>query len=303
MAHNGFSQLFESLDKCPRKKVVLAGSHDPHALEAVLTAEREGKIDYLLVGDMEETKRIAEDLGFSLLRDKTVTANSPEEAAVLSVKAIREKRGDFLMKGKMETATLLHQAVNKETGIGKGSLMSHLAIIESPRYHKLLGITDGGMIPYPDLEQKKGILINALDFFNSLGVEKPKVGIMAAVEVVNPKMPETLDGDTIKKESLKGAFGNCIVEGPISFDLAVSRESALIKGFESPVSGDCDIMVVPNITAGNLLVKGLSILGGGKFAGLVLGAKVPIVLSSRGSSFEEKYISLLLCAACKLKED
>ena len=303
MECTGFSQLFECLDKGPKKRVVLAGSNDPHALEAVLTAEKEGKIDYLLFGNIEETKRIAEELRFPISTYKVIETDSQEEAAVLSVKAIRDKEGDFLMKGKMETATLLHEVVNKERGIGKGSLMSHLAIIESPKYHKLLGITDGGMVPYPDLEQKEGILKNALDFFRGIGVEKPKAGIMAAVEVVNPKMPETLDGQKLKEKSMEGEFGDCLVEGPISFDLAVSRESALIKGYESPVSGDCDILLVPNITAGNLLVKGLSLLGGGRFAGLVLGAKVPIVLSSRGSSFEEKYISLLLCAAHKLKED
>ena len=303
MACTSFSELFQCLDEGERKKVVLAGSHDSHALEAVLTAEREGKIDYLLVGDIDKTNEIATELGFFISTDKLVKADSPLEAAVISVKAIRDKKGDFLMKGKMETATLLHEVVNKETGIGKGSLMSHLAIIESPRYHKLLGITDGGMIPYPDYEQKKGILLNALDFFRGIGVDKPKAGIMAAIEVVNPKMPETIDGEKLKEESFEGVFGDCVVEGPISFDLAVSKEAALIKGYESPVSGDCDILVVPNITAGNLLVKGLSLLGGGKFAGLVLGAQVPIVLSSRGSSFEEKYISLLLCAAHKIKED
>ena len=154
------------------------------------------------------------------------------------------------------------------------------------------------MIPYPDLEQKKGIVKNAVELFHGLGYVTPKVGIMAAVEVMNPKIQETVDGEELKALSQREQyFGDCIIEGPISFDLAVSSEAAKIKEYQSPVAGDVDIMVMPNLTAGNLTVKALICLGNGKMAGCVLGAKVPIVVTSRGSSFEEKYISLLLCAA------
>ncbi len=298
MSYKNFKDLFADKNKGIKKKVVLAGSEDPHALEAVLLAAKEGYIEYILIGDRERTQDIARSLGYEIGVDEIISSSNPEEAAFLAVEEIRLAHGDFLMKGKIETSILLKQVVNKDTGIGTGKLMSHIVLIESPNYHKLLGITDGGMIPYPDLEQKKGIVKNAVELFHGLGYVTPKVGIMAAVEVMNPKIQETVDGEELKALSQREQyFGDCIIEGPISFDLAVSSEAAKIKEYQSPVAGDVDIMVMPNLTAGNLTVKALICLGNGKMAGCVLGAKVPIVVTSRGSSFEEKYISLLLCAA------
>ena len=297
MTHRSFEELFSQMDGAVKKKVVLAAAQDPHALEAVLKAAAEGFIEYVLVGDPQTTERVAFDLGYEISSEMVVKAEDPLQAAILSVDLVRRGEGDFLMKGKMETAILLKQVVDKERGIGTGRLMSHLAIIDSPNYHKLLAVSDGGMILYPDIHQKVGILENALQFFRSLGYEKTKIGVMAAVETVNPKMQETLDGELLKKMAMEGKWGNCIVEGPISFDLAVSREAAEIKGFFSPVAGDVDLMLMPSIAAGNLTVKALATLGGAKMAGCVLGAKAPIVVPSRGSSLEEKYISLLLSAA------
>ncbi|MDX9889048.1 MAG: phosphate acyltransferase [Anaerovoracaceae bacterium] len=298
MIYRNFSELFDLRNNHVKKTVVLAGAEDPHALEAVLLAAKQEGLEYILVGDKSRTQQVAKSLGYDINADFIISATSPEEAALLGVEQIRLMKGDFLMKGKMETSVLLKQVVDKERGIGTGNLMSHIAVVESPYYHKLLGITDGGMIPLPDLEQKKGIIKNALHLFHGLGYKSPKVGIMAAVEKMNPKIQETVDGQDLKDLSLQtGYFGDCILEGPISFDLAVSQESAKIKGYQSPVSGDVDIMLMPNLTAGNLTVKALVCLGNAKMAGCVLGAKVPIVVTSRGSSLEEKSISLLLCAA------
>jgi phosphate butyryltransferase len=298
MNYKNFEELFAVKNNGRKKKVVLAGADDLHALEAVLLGAKEGRVEYILVGDTREIQDVAKTLGYDLHAQEIIRASTPEEAAFLAVEQIRLKQGDFLMKGKMETSVLLRQVVNKDTGIGLGKLMSHIAIVESPGYHKLLAMTDGGMIPYPDIEQKKGIIRNSVEFFHGLGYEAPKVGVMAAVETVNPKIQETVDGGILKRFSKNnGSFGKCIVEGPISFDLAVSRESSAAKGYESPVAGDVDIMVMPNLTAGNLTVKALSCLGGAKVAGCILGASVPIVLTSRGSTLEEKYISLLLCGA------
>jgi phosphate butyryltransferase len=297
MAYRNFEELFSKMEGSAKKKVVLAGAQDAHALEAVLKAAKEGFIEYLLVGKPDATVALAYELGYEISSREVVQAEDPLQAAILSVDFVRKGEGDFLMKGKMETATLLKQVVDREQGIGTGNLMSHLAIIDSPRYHKLLAVSDGGMILYPDISQKIGILENALEFFRNIGTEKPKVGVMAAVETVNPKMQETLDGASLKKMAEEGRWGDCLVEGPISFDLAVSREAAEIKGFESPVAGEVDLMLMPSIAAGNLTVKALATLGEAKMAGCVLGAKVPVVVPSRGSSLEEKYISLLLCAA------
>ena len=175
--------------------------------------------------------------------------------------------------------------------------MSHFVINEIPNYHKLLVTTDGGMLMYPDLEQKKHIIENAVDTLISLGYDKPKVAVLAAVERVNPKMPETVDAAKLKEMNQSGAIINCIIDGPLSYDITMNKESAKIKGVDSQVCGDADILIVPNITTGNILGKCLVYSAGAKMAGFIVGAKVPIVLTSRGSSSEEKYLSLVLCAA------
>jgi len=298
MVFSGFNDLTEAVKNSERKTVAVAGAHDEHALEAVLKASDRGLIDYILVGIADKILEIGKKSGHQIPVDKIIEENDPDRMAFKAVELIRENKGHFLMKGKMETAVIMKAVVNKETGIGTGGIMSHVAILEVPGYHKLLAITDGGMILSPDLEQKKAILKNAVDLFHRLGYDCPKVGVMAAVEVINPKMKETLDGAELKRLALEeNLFGNCLVEGPISLDLAVSIESAKIKEYKSPVAGDADILLMPDIAAGNLTVKALYCIGGAKMAGCILGAKVPVVLSSRGASLEEKFISLLLSAA------
>lgn len=290
-----FAAKAKALSKA--RTVVVAAAHDEHALEAVLKAHADGVVNYILVGHKDEIINKAENLGYVAAENCIIESRSDNEAAFKSVELIRNGQGDVLMKGKMETSTLLHEVVNRETGIGKGGIMSHMAILQIPSYHKIVGFTDGGMCMYPDLDQKQAILENALELFRGLGYQEPKVSVVAAVEVVNPKMRETIDAAEIKKMAAQGRFGRCIADGPISMDLTFSKEAAEIKGFESPVTGDVDIVLVPDIAVGNISTKGLICLAGAEMAGCVLGAKVPIVLPSRGSSFEEKYYSLMLCAA------
>ena len=170
------------------------------------------------------------------------------------------------------------------------------ALLELPGYPKLLGVTDGGMIPNPDLEGKKAIAHNAVAMFHGLGYERPLVSAVCAAENVSPKIIETVDAAALKQAALEGAFGPCYVEGPISLDLALSRESAQIKGYESPVTGETDILLVPGMAAGNMMVKSLVLFAGARMVGVVTGAKCPIALNSRSASFEEKYHSLLVCA-------
>jgi phosphate butyryltransferase len=218
-------------------------------------------------------------------------------AAEKAVALVNENKADFIMKGKIQTADLLRAVVNKEKGLRTGRVMSHFVFDEVPSYHKLIVTTDGGMMTYPDLNQKKQIIENAVDVLRAMGYDKPKVAVLAAVEKVNPKMPESVDADMLKKMNQEGKIKNCIVEGPISYDLAISKKCAEIKGFKSPVAGDADILIVPNITAGNILGKCLICSAEGKMAGFIVGAKVPIGLTSRGSSAEEKYLSLVLSAS------
>lgn len=275
----------------------MAAAHDEHALEAVIMADKNSIAEPVLVGDQPLIQKILAGFGVAENTYEIYHTENDAEAAKKSIELIREGKADFLMKGKLQTADLLREVVNKETGLSQGRPMSHVAMQEVPSYHKLLAVTDGGMMMYPDLEAKKSIVENAVEVFNKMGYENPKVGVLAAVEVVNPKMPEAVDGAELKRMNQEGIIKNCIIEGPISYDLAMNLESSKIKGYESPVVGDVDILVVPNITAGNILGKSLIYSAGAKMAGFIVGAKVPIVLTSRGASTEEKYLSLAISAS------
>ena len=242
-----------------------------------------------MIGNEEKIREISKQLNEDLKDLTIINVEEPKEAAIKAVELAREGKAQVIMKGKIQTADLLRAVVNKEKGLGTGRIMSHMAMHELPNYHKLLAVTDGGMMMYPNVQEKKQIIENAVDIFKAIGYTKPKVGILAAVENVNTKMPETVDADNLKQMN--------IIEGPISYDLVMSKESAEIKGYKSEVVADADILVVPNITTGNILGKSLVYSAEAKMAGFVIGAKVPIVLTSRGSTAEEKYLSLVLSAS------
>jgi phosphate butyryltransferase len=280
-----------------KKRVAVAAAHDEHTLEAVFRAAKDKLVEPVLIGDKEKIKKILKNLNVEFDEDSIISTNSDQEAAEKTVELINENKADFIMKGKLQTADLLKAVVNKEKGLRTGKVMSHVAILEVPTYHKLISITDGGMMMYPDVEEKKQIIENVVDVFLAMGYECPKVAVLAAVETVNPKMPETVDADLLKKMNQDGVIKNCIVEGPISVDLTLNKESAEIKGFNSPVTGDADILIAPNITTGNIMSKAILELAHGKMAGMIVGAKVPVVLTSRGATSEEKYLSLVLSAS------
>ena len=297
MVISSFSALKSRLQHLSPREAVVAAAHDEHTLQAVFAARRDGLIRPILVGRRNEIRSIAHSLGEELSPEQIVDAQDDLECAARSVALIREGKGDILIKGMLQTGTLLKAVVHRETGIRASQVMSHVAILDVPRYHKLLFITDGGMVVAPNLEQKGHILKNAVDFCRFLGYERPKAAALCAVETVNPAMPETGDALSLKEAGERGEFGPCIVEGPISLDLATDREAALVKGYHSPVAGDADILLVPAIAVGNVLGKALYGLAGGRMAGVVLGAAVPITINSRGATPEEKYYSILLCAA------
>ena len=297
MVISSFSALKSRLQHLSPREAVVAAAHDEHTLQAVFAARRDGLIRPILVGRRNEIRSIARSLGEELSPEQIVDAQDDLECAARSVALIREGNGDILIKGMLQTGTLLKAVVHRETGIRASQVMSHVAILDVPRYHKLLFITDGGMVVAPNLEQKGHILKNAVDFCRFLGYERPKAAALCAVETVNPAMPETGDALSLKEAGERGEFGPCIVEGPISLDLATDREAALVKGYHSPVAGDADILLVPAIAVGNVLGKALYGLAGGQMAGVVLGAAVPITINSRGATPEEKYYSILLCAA------
>lgn len=279
----------------PKKIAVVAADHE-HTLEALSEAAGMGMIAPVLLGN---EARIREMLTQYVFPDGSVTVidiADPVEAAQRAADLVRAGEVDAIMKGAIETGPLMKVLVNREKGIRRRDTMSLLAFMESPYYHKVFAITDVGLLTYPTLEQKAHAIQNAVEALRSLGVEKPKVAILAAVEKVNPKMKETVEAAELKKLAETGAFGPCIAEGPISYDLAMDPGAAAIKGYESPVAGDADLLVVPDIVSGNVLAKGITCTGGGKTCGTVLGAMAPLVLTSRSATAEDKYMSILLAA-------
>lgn len=298
MVYENFNQLKARVQHfTERKRVAVVAAEEEHTLEAVFHARRENIIEPVLIGDSQTILGYLEKLGESVSPDAIVHVADPLEAAARAVTMIHDQQADFLMKGKIQTADLLRVVVDRKKGLRTGRIMSHVAFLELPTYHKLLAVTDGGMVLYPHLDEKRYILENAVNFMLNMGYERPNVAVLAAVETVNPKMQETVDALRLKHLNQEGELKNCVVEGPISYDLAMCRESAAIKGFESPVTGEVDIMLAPNITTGNLMAKALVFSGGAKMAGVIVGAKIPIVLTSRGSSAEEKFFSLALSAS------
>ena len=280
-----------------KKRMAIAAVGEEHTMQAVAHAMKDGIIQPILVGDKAEINRILNELDIRVSESDIYDVPTPQLAAEQAVALVLDAKADFLMKGYLETKVILKAVVDKEKGLGTGSAMSLFSIFETPGYHKLLVPVDGGMITYPTLDQKAAIINNTVNALLTLGYDCPKVGVLACVEKVNPNMPETLDAAELVRMNKNGIIKNCIVEGPISYDCAVSAEIAKIKNYESQIAGDVDILVAPNIHAGNIMGKMLLCTCGAKMAGMVVGAKCPIVLTSRGSTSEEKYLSIALSAA------
>lgn len=298
MVYHNFEELIAKVKGTPgRKRMAVAVAGDEHTLEAVLHARKEGIIEPVLVGDKKVIEEILKEKGESVPEEDIYDVPDGKDACEKAVALVREGKAHFLMKGRIDTGVILKAVVNKEHGLGKGGIMSHFTMFEVPGYHKLLLPVDGGMVTYPTLEDKKGIIENTVGTLRSMGYECPKVGVLACIEKVNPKMPETLEARALQEMNERGEISGCIVEGPISYDCAVSKEIADFKGYESRIAGDVDVLVAPNIHAGNIMGKMLTVTCKAKLAGFIVGAKCPIVMTSRGSSAEEKYLSIVISAA------
>lgn len=280
-----------------RKRIAVAAAQEASALEAALDARAAGIAEPILIGDLEAIRAIAAGLGADLTGIRMIEEKDYAKAAAAAVALVRSGEADVLMKGVLDTAILLKAALNKEAGLNAGRLTSHVAVIESPHYHKLFIVTDAAINIAPDLQGKLDIVANAAAVSRAIGVETPKVAMLAAVEKVNPeKMPCTADAALIAQMNRRGQVKGCVVDGPLALDNAISAESARIKKIVSDVAGDADVLVVPDIEAGNVLYKALLDLGGAKGAGIVAGAAKPIVLTSRADSRETKLASIALAA-------
>jgi phosphate butyryltransferase len=280
-----------------RKRIAVAAAQEHSALEAALDARAAGLAEPILIGDLDAIRSIAAELKADLGGIRLIEEKDYAKAAATAVALVRSGEADILMKGVLDTSILLKAALNKETGLNAGRLTSHVAVMESPQYHKLFIVTDAAINIAPDLQGKLDIIANAVAVARALGVELPKVALLAAVEKVNAeKMPCTVDAAIITQMNRRGQVKNCLVDGPLALDNAVSAESARIKKIVSDVAGDADVLVAPDIEAGNVLYKALLDLGGAKGAGIVAGAAKPIVLTSRADSRETKLASIALAA-------
>lgn len=286
------------INKNQKSKLIVVAAEEENVLEAVYEAFKDDLIEPILVGNKELIDEYIRKNNFKFEGVDIIPANSFEEAAEISVKMINEGRGDFLIKGLVDTSILLKAVLNKEWGLRTGKQLSHVMLYEIPTYHKLIMLTDGGMVTYPDVDTKIELIKNAYEGAKKLGYKEFKVACLAAKEKLNPKMQATVDGAEIKARQEKGEFeSGIIVEGPIALDLAVSKEAAKIKKFNSPVAGDADLLLVHNIEMGNGIGKSITYFGKGIGAGVVMGAKVPIVLVSRSDDFDAKYYSILFGSA------
>lgn len=292
---NKLEQLIEQAQQNKKMRLAVAAAQDKDVLKAVDEAYKLNIVDVILVGDEPKIKEIGKSLDMKLDSFEIIHKEDLMEAALETVKLVSTGVADFVMKGIIDTSILLKAVLNKEVGLRTNNLLSHVMVYDVPAYHKLLLLTDGGMNIEPNLEAKKGILDNAILTAKALGNKDIKVSSLSAKEKVNEKMPSTVDGAKLKEMALEGTFGKGVyVEGPIAFDLAVSKEAANTKGFESPVCGETDVLLVPTIEVGNGIGKTLTYMANGKSAGIIMGAKAPVVLVSRADSAETKLYSIAL---------
>lgn len=280
-----------------KKRLAVAVAHDEHCLEAICAVDKLGLIEAVLIGNEKKIKDIAAKFNLDVSRMKIINEEVDAAAVRKAVTMVREKQADILMKGNVPTAVFLRGVLDKETGLRKGDVLSHFALFEVPTYHKLLGLSDAAMIPAPDFKTKIAIINNAVEFMNKLGYTKPKVAVLAAVEMVNEAMPATLEAALLSKMNQRGQIKNCIIDGPLAYDNAVSMESAKHKGIVSEVAGDADLLVVPDIEAGNVLYKAFGFSANAKLAACILGASAPIVLTSRSDTEQSKQDSIVMAAA------
>ncbi len=278
------------------KTISVAVAQDREVLMAIKATKDLGIADAILVGDKEAILKEASNIKMDLTNFELIDVKDKREACKKAVALVSEGRAQILMKGIVDTSIILKAALEEKAGLRTGNILSHVAVFEVDQYDLLFYITDPGMNIAPNLEQKKQLIENVVKVANALGNSEPKVAILAAVEKVNPKMPATLDAEALVNMQKDGEIKGCIVGGPFALDNAVSIEAAKHKGIEHPVAGNADILLVPTIEAGNILYKAITFLAGGKSSGIVVGARVPLIVTSRADSEEAKLNSIAIAA-------
>ncbi|MCL5037945.1 MAG: bifunctional enoyl-CoA hydratase/phosphate acetyltransferase [Chloroflexi bacterium] len=289
-------ELIEAAASKGPRKIAVAAAEDESLLEAVKMARDKGIAETYLIGDAVKIKQAAEKVGLELEEDLVIDEPDNNAAAEKAVALVNEGKAGVLMKGLLHTDTLLHAVLNKEKGLRTGRLLSHVSLFQIPAYHKLLFVTDVAMNIAPTLAEKVQITQNAVDLIHKVGIHMPKVAVVCAVEEVNEKMPATLDAAILSKMAERRQIQGAIVDGPLAFDNAISEKAAKEKKIVSQVAGDADLVVTPDIEAGNVLFKSLIFFAGAELAGVVVGARVPIILTSRADFARNKFLSIALGA-------
>lgn len=297
MELNKLSQIVDKAKNKDTKTLVVAAAEDLHVLQAVKKAIDESIVNAILVGDSTKIEDFAKQIDFNITDIEIIHELDVVKSCKTAVNIVRQGRGDILMKGLVSTGVLLKAVLDKESGLRKGGLLSHVALFETAHYHKLIGITDAAMNVEPSVIEKAHIIENSVELFNRLGIEKPKVSVLAAVELINPKMQATVDAATLTTMNNRGQIKNCIIDGPLALDISISKEAAEHKGIVSDVAGDADLLLAHDINVGNVLYKSLNFLGGANSAALIMGAQAPIVLTSRSDNETSKMLSIALAAA------
>jgi len=290
-------QMFEVLKSQPKKRLVAAYANDEHSVSAVSMAIDMGLLEGTLVGDENEIKKVCNEHGIDY--NKFTVVHEPDEmkAAMKAVEIINKGEGNLLMKGLVSTDKYMRAILDKEKGLmSKGAVLSHVTVLENPNYHKLLIVGDVAILPAPELPEKVAITNYLIQTAHALGIEKPKVAVIAASEQVSIKMPACVDGALLSKMADRGQIKGAYVDGPLALDVAIDKESAEIKKVSGPVAGDADCLLFPNIESGNVFYKMNVKLAGGEQGAFVVGARVPAVLSSRGDSTKTKLYSIALAA-------
>jgi len=289
-----FDEIVKYARESGPKTIAVAVAQDEEVLNAVKDAKDLGLADAILVGDKEEIVKAAESCGIDVGTFEIIDEKDKTEACKKAVSLISEGKADIVMKGLVDTSIILKAVLAEEAGLRTGNILSHVAVFEVKDYDRLFIVTDAAMNIAPDLQQKKQIIENAVKVAHAMGNENPKVAVLAAVEKVNPKMQATLDAEALVEMNKKGELKGCMVGGPFALDNAVSVEAAKHKGIDHPVAGHADILMVPQIEAGNMLYKSMVFFAKAQNAGIVVGAKVPIVLTSRADSHIAKLNSIAL---------
>lgn len=293
-----FEKLLLSMRPDKMRTVSVANAIDANVLLSLQTAHKMGFVNAILCGDEQEIKSIADKNNIDISEFEIRHCDNELSAANMAVSLVRDGRADILMKGLIHTADILRAVLNRETGIRGDGILSHVSVLYSPKLQRKLFLTDIAMVMYPDLEKKIQLVKNAVSLACHMGVQKPLVAPLCAVETLNPAMQASIDADALQKMNANGEILDCVISGPISFDIAVSRDAAKIKRYDGPIQGDADILLFDNIEAGNNTIKAMVQFGDWIFGGVIIGARVPVIVNSRSDSDVSKLFSI--ACACSM---